>query len=155
MNRVILATVVMGLLGFFFAIVLSYFSKKFEIKKDDGLADVVAALPGVNCGACGCASCEDFAGKFLKGEVPVDGCKAGGKKVAEKLTELKAKFSGDVRLVEVLSALPGVNCGACGSPSCEAFAKAFLKGEQPVDGCKVGREKTAAKLVELKKKFEI
>ncbi len=92
MNQVITAALVMGILGFFFALVLCYFSKRFEVKKDDRLAEVVTALPGLNCGACGCPNCEEFAKKFLKGEVPADGCKVGREKVAEKLAELKKKF---------------------------------------------------------------
>jgi Na+-translocating ferredoxin:NAD+ oxidoreductase subunit B len=135
----------MGILGFFLSIVLGYFSKKFEVKKDGRLAEVIAALPGLNCGACGCASCEDFAKKFLTGDLEATGCRAGGKKTAEKLTKLHPK------LAEIRSALPGVNCGACGCASCDSFSEGFLKGEQPVNGCKAGRDKVAEKLIKLKK----
>jgi Na+-translocating ferredoxin:NAD+ oxidoreductase RNF subunit RnfB len=147
MNQVITAVLVMGLLGFFFSIIISYFSKKFEVKKDDRLAEVIAALPGANCGACGCASCEDFAKKFLTGAVEVNGCKAGGKKTAEKLAKLHPLIQ------EARLALPGANCGACGCASCDSFAEAFFKGEQPFNGCKAGGKKTAEKLTEIKKKI--
>ena len=89
MNQIILAVIVMGFLGLFFSIVLGYFSKRFEVKKDDYLEEVIAALPGVNCGACGYPSCEAFAKAFLKGEAPFDGCRVGREKTAEKLKAIK------------------------------------------------------------------
>jgi Na+-translocating ferredoxin:NAD+ oxidoreductase RNF subunit RnfB len=43
----------------------------------------------------------------------------------------------DPRLVAVEAALPGVNCGACGQPSCRAFAEALLAGSAVPAGCSV------------------
>jgi electron transport complex protein RnfB len=39
---------------------------------------------------------------------------------------------------EVLRALPGSNCGACGLPGCEAAAEAVVAGEEPPTICKAG-----------------
>ena len=44
----------------------------------------------------------------------------------------------DPRVEEVLGALPGSNCGACGLPGCEAAAEAIVSGEAPPDTCKAG-----------------
>ncbi len=50
----------------------------------------------------------------------------------------------DPRVEEVLSALPGSNCGACGLPGCEPAAEAIVKGEAPASLCKAGGPDTAA-----------
>jgi len=33
------------------------------------------------------------------------------------------------------SQLPGVDCAACGAPTCRAFAEDVIRGEAPADGC--------------------
>jgi len=38
---------------------------------------------------------------------------------------------------EILSLLPGINCGGCGRPGCDAFAKALLSGDASVSECTV------------------
>ncbi|MBR6452710.1 MAG: RnfABCDGE type electron transport complex subunit B [Lachnospiraceae bacterium] len=44
----------------------------------------------------------------------------------------------DPREEEVLSVLPGNNCGGCGYPGCSGLAAAIAKGEAPVNACPVG-----------------
>lgn len=44
----------------------------------------------------------------------------------------------DPRLQAVLSALPGADCGACGSRSCLATAAGIVSGALPSDACKTG-----------------
>lgn len=48
----------------------------------------------------------------------------------------------DPKIVELEEALPGVNCGACGHPSCSAAAKAIVEGKAPVNACVAGGEAT-------------
>lgn len=43
----------------------------------------------------------------------------------------------DARLNDLLAALPGINCGGCGYPSCRAFAVALLSGEAVPAACSV------------------
>ncbi len=43
----------------------------------------------------------------------------------------------------VREALPGANCGACGYPGCDGFAKAVAEGKAPITGCLVGGQKVA------------
>ena len=38
-------------------------------------------------------------------------------------------------------ALPGIDCGACGAPSCRAFAEDVIKGECSVDACIIRQHK--------------
>lgn len=56
---------------------------------------------------------------------------------------LKLKIETDPRLEQVVSALPGNNCGGCGYAGCEALAQAIVDGTAPVNACPVGGEKVA------------
>ena len=40
--------------------------------------------------------------------------------------------------IEVREALPGNNCGGCGYPGCDGYAKAVADGEAGVAQCPVG-----------------
>lgn len=51
----------------------------------------------------------------------------------------------DQRLSYVRSLLPGLNCGACGHPGCEAYAKAVLAGA-PCNRCNPGGARVATEL---------
>jgi Na+-translocating ferredoxin:NAD+ oxidoreductase RNF subunit RnfB len=51
----------MLLLGLGFAIVLLFASEKLKVLRDERTERVLAALPNINCGACGCAGCQEYA----------------------------------------------------------------------------------------------
>mgnify|MGYP000346719092 CR=1 FL=1 len=55
----------------------------------------------------------------------------------------------DPRLVAIKSALPGLNCGACGFPGCEAAAKAILAGRADVTVCAAGGMEVIEELIRL------
>lgn len=59
------------------------------------------------------------------------------------------KVEEDPKVVEVLEALPGANCGGCGFPGCSGLATAIAAGEAPVNGCPVGGAAVAAKIGEI------
>jgi electron transport complex protein RnfB len=64
----------------------------------------------------------------------------------------KFEVKEDPRLKKMIDVLPGVNCGACGYPGCEAFGKAVFKGEASPDGCLPGkRQGVPEKLKEILK----
>lgn len=52
----------------------------------------------------------------------------------------------DPRVEEILRALPGSNCGACGLPGCEAAAEAIARGEEPPTMCKAGGPEVAVEV---------
>ena len=91
MNKILLSSIIMGLLGLFFALILSYASKKFAIKEDPRLKELLKVLPNANCGACGHASCEAFAKAVIEGKEDYKGCKVGREKVAEKVKKILSK----------------------------------------------------------------
>ncbi|SRR5690554_155399 len=59
----------------------------------------------------------------------------------------------DPRIDVVESLLPGINCGACGTPGCRAFAEGIVKGEiKQVSRCRPGNaEKNYNPIIEYLK----
>ncbi len=59
----------------------------------------------------------------------------------------------DVRIQQIFEMLPHFNCGACGTPGCEALAGELIAGNKKVSDCKPckpeRREEIAVKLDEL------
>ncbi|NOZ64214.1 MAG: RnfABCDGE type electron transport complex subunit B, partial [Caldiserica bacterium] len=55
----------------------------------------------------------------------------------------------DPRLEKVVSILPGVNCGACGFPSCEAYAKGMCGGETAPGLCSIGGDEVNLKIAKI------
>ncbi len=60
----------------------------------------------------------------------------------------KLAVKEDERLSSVLAILPGANCGSCGHPGCEGYARAMLDGAA-VNSCGPGGADVAARLAEL------
>lgn len=55
----------------------------------------------------------------------------------------------DPKVPRIREALPGVNCGGCGFPGCDAFAEAVVNGEAHANGCPVGGIKVASVISEI------
>ena len=53
------------------------------------------------------------------------------------------------KVEEARSFLPGINCGACGFPGCDQYAKAVVEEGAAPNRCVPGREATARKLCDL------
>lgn len=85
LNLIIISMVFMAVLALLLGLGLSFAYRRLKLEEDPWLKEIIEILPGLNCGACGCASCEDFAGKLAEAKVPVNGCIAGGEKVAANL----------------------------------------------------------------------
>lgn len=55
----------------------------------------------------------------------------------------------DPNMLKILSLLPGVNCGACGSAGCAAFADALAKGETVPAACTVSDDQSRKEIAKL------
>lgn len=94
------ALVTMGGLGVLFAGGLAFADRKLRVEEDPRIGDVLAQLPGANCGGCGLAGCQDFAVKVVGGEKAVTGCPVGGPDVAAEIARILGVEAGDsVKLV--------------------------------------------------------
>lgn len=58
--------------------------------------------------------------------------------IAVTSTRQRHPHAPDARLQAVLAALPGADCGACGSRSCLATAVGIANGSLAHDACKTG-----------------
>jgi len=67
------------------------------------------------------------------------------------LTVASKKFyvKVDPKIEQISEILPNANCGACGYPGCDNFAKAVVEGKAPANGCVVGGQETADKISEI------
>ncbi len=94
------AAIILAGAGVLLGIILAISSKRFHVEVDPRVEEVLAALPGSNCGACGLPGCEPAAEMVVAGEAPPTICKAGGPEVANAV--------GKIMGIEVESAVPMV-----------------------------------------------
>lgn len=52
----------------------------------------------------------------------------------------------DPLVEQIRSFLPGANCGACGFPGCDAYAKAVAEGQAGINSCSAGGQAVAQQL---------
>jgi len=87
-QAVLYAMVALGGIGAVFGAMLSFADKKFSVPVSQKTERIRAALPGVNCGTCGFASCDAYAEAVAEGSAKPDICKPGGKKCAEEIASI-------------------------------------------------------------------
>lgn len=87
MEEIKIAIIVLGSIGFAFAVLLSFLSKKLKVEQDPRVDKILEILPGLNCGACGFSGCRPFAEAVVKECKIFAGCLPGGNEVNEKVTQ--------------------------------------------------------------------
>ncbi len=88
MQSILYSVIIMGVLGAGMAIMLIFASKKFAIQENPQVEEILAALPGVNCGGCGFAGCRSFAEQKVKNPSGEAFCPPGGEKVSQVIAEI-------------------------------------------------------------------
>jgi len=121
----LLSTLTMGGLAAVFALFLSIAHKKLKVEEDPRVEQILGHLPGVNCGACGRASCRSLAEAIVKGEALASACVAGGNEVGQKIAALMGVESGSTQ-----SKVAVLYCGALQS---ERGKKAEYEGVKNPD----------------------
>ena len=66
-------------------------SKKFYVEPDTRVDDVLAMLPGYNCGGCGNPGCAAMADKLVNGEATPEGCKPCKPEAREQIKKYLAE----------------------------------------------------------------
>jgi RnfABCDGE-type electron transport complex B subunit len=121
MNNVILSLSVMALLGAGFALLLSLLYRRFHVEENPLKVKVENLLPGLNCAACGFASCSALAEHLID----------GGKEILCPLisAEMKEKISKllKIELGQLKKKVAIVRCGAIGA---RRIKLAEYKGEK-------------------------
>ena len=92
MSIILTAVIVLGAIALIAAVILYVCSKKFAVKEDPRIAQVLAILPGANCGGCGFPGCSGMADALVKGADAgsLDGlmCPVGGAEVMGQVADL-------------------------------------------------------------------
>jgi len=78
----------LGGLGLILGLVLLVASLRLAVRVDQREQAARAALPGINCGACGYPGCDGYAAAVVAGKAPLDRCAPGGPPVATRLGEI-------------------------------------------------------------------
>lgn len=73
--QVVKALLLMLILGGLIGLALGVASKKLYVETDTRVDDVLAMLPGYNCGGCGNPGCSGMAEKLVEGSATIDLCK--------------------------------------------------------------------------------
>ena len=72
---IIKAVLLMLVLGSVIGVLLGFASDRLYVEPDTRVEDVLAMLPGYNCGGCGNPGCAGMAAKLVEGESTIDKCK--------------------------------------------------------------------------------
>jgi len=94
-------------LGLFFASVLAFVNKKLKVEEDPKLEQIIEALPGLNCGACGFTNCHQYAEILFEGKAKPDLCKLGGENTMCALSKIL-----NVKVEKKAKEIAIVHCGA-------------------------------------------
>lgn len=96
-----------GILGLLIVIVNKY----FEVKEDTRVSEVLAHLPGSNCGGCGQAGCAALAKELVDGKVSIDDCgQLSDANKAEIGNILGISVSGSEPTMAVVACSGGIKC---------------------------------------------
>lgn len=94
LSRIVYAFLTVSGLGLLFGAGLAVAASVLTVKKNELLAKIEEALPGLNCGACGFAGCVSYAEAIAQNDpsatdsTPLTLCKPGGEAVVKSLSEI-------------------------------------------------------------------
>lgn len=129
-------------IAFLMGILLALFVRFFGVEEDIKVKEIRAALPGIQCGACGFKGCNDYAEALAKGNAQPNLCIPGGEDTAKTLGEILGvnvsaapkneiafvRCNGTCDVVAIRSAYDGIT-------SCKAQAAFFGGIKSCAYGC--------------------
>lgn len=86
--NILFALLTVGGLGIVFGVGLALASKFLEVKKDERVARLEEALPGLNCGACSFAGCVSYAEAIVGADAALTLCSVGGEDAAKEIADI-------------------------------------------------------------------
>lgn len=141
MSHTLLAVVILGGVGLFFAIMITLAHTKLRVWEDPRIDAVAAMLPGVNCGACGLPGCRGFAEKAVAGEIQPAKCNVLNEEGVALIAGYLGVNAGDIdkRVARLLCA-GGTNVSVRraeyrGLETCAAASTVSAGGKGCVWGC--------------------
>lgn len=85
MENIMMPALLLGVTGLAMGLFLAFASKKFEVKVDERVEEIIGILPGINCGACGYPGCAGYADALVNIGATMDCCAPGGATVAKNI----------------------------------------------------------------------
>ncbi len=86
---ILIAVIALAVLGFVLALLLFVVSKRFAVKEDSRIGQVLEVLPGANCGGCGFPGCGGMAAACVKaadaGSLEGLNCPVGGAECMQQI----------------------------------------------------------------------
>lgn len=141
MTGFIISGVVMLALGVLLGGILAIANKKLHVFEDPRIETVESLLPGVNCGACGCAGCHAFAEAVVAGQMPPRRCSVNSQEMVEKIAAFLGIEAGSAeKRVARLACAGGDNVAGrladySGLGSCRAAMLVSGGGKRCTWGC--------------------
>lgn len=117
-----IAILTLGGLGLALGVGLAVAGQKFYVHLDPKQEEILKALPGANCGACGFAGCLGYAEALAKGLAEVNKCTVGGFKTT--------KAVGYILGLDVEERIAEVAAVFCRGKKCQARSKYVYEGVQ-------------------------
>ncbi len=124
--EVLIAFSVVTAVGLISGVLLALASHFLYVKEDETVLKIRECLPGVNCGACGYAGCDDYAKAISDGSAKTNLCIPGADAVSKDISEILG-----IDFVDVIEQIAFVRCNGIteataksnvydGIPSCAA-----------------------------------
>ncbi|HNT51872.1 MAG TPA: RnfABCDGE type electron transport complex subunit B [Candidatus Syntrophosphaera sp.] len=93
-SQILLPVIVLGAMGLVFGLILAFAAKVFAVQVDPRVEQIIEALPGANCGACGKAGCAGYADSIVKDGVEINLCAPGGPAAAAAIARIMGREAG-------------------------------------------------------------
>lgn len=91
---------IFGLLAILAGAILTFLSFKFPSETSEEFDAVREALPGLNCGTCGFAGCDEYAKKCVTEKIASNLCIPGGNETAAKISAVTGVAFDEVKMVK-------------------------------------------------------
>jgi len=139
---ILLPVLVVSVIGLIVGIGLSVAADLLSVPVDEKCEEIQAALPGVNCGACGYSGCAGYAKALAGGETTDTGlCAPGGAQAAKEIAALTGQTAADMIPVAAAVLCQGnqhnaeVKLEYQGVKSCKMANQLFGGPKECVHGC--------------------
>ena len=96
MDPILLTALVLGAIGLVCGVALAIVAKKFAVPENLLVADILAVLPGANCGGCGRPGCDGYARDIAENGAPLNLCTSCTADMLAALERLTGRVGGEV-----------------------------------------------------------
>ncbi len=138
---IMLPTGIVSAIGLVCGLGLAVASKLFAVKEDERIELIREVLPGANCGACGCAGCDDYARAVCEGTAEPNKCIPGGAATLEGINRiLGTDAQAGQRMLAIVActgrkSITGKRYEYKGLPTCSAANLLHAGGGKCQYGC--------------------